>query len=608
MEMGYKTKKTGKEPGDKPGKKWDVTGRLLVESFLSTWAFLRIASMETSNFLLVVIFLLCVTFYKKVAELDDIRKDGPKSKYYVSYLISVIFTVFYIIGNFDLICKDLRNGLFLVSMTTIVTTGLLILFYKTILFFLLISRNLSVIAEKDGYDGVLLKHLPVISFFVCLLGWLPYFLMNYPGVMTPDSISQYAQIIGAYSQSNHHPWIHTQLLKLFYKIGLLFTDNHNIAISFYTIFQMCFMALGIAYLIATLKKFRIKKWILFITIAFYSLLPYEGMYVVTIWKDIIFAGGVLIYACSLLCLLSSDKFRIKDSIIFFLSGIIMCLFRTNGWYVFVLMIPFIMVIFRRNWKVVAGIQIITIVIVLLISGPIMTHFKVEQPDLIESLSIPSQQIARVIYDGKEITKEQHDYLNSILDINKVKVYYNPYNSGGFKRLVREGNQQFLQDHFNEFLSMWVKMGIAHPKEYLIAYRDQTMGYWSPFTDTTIGMNEGIIENEFGLASTNFIQSKGVSKGKEILFKLQDFVPLYGILWSSGALLWCTIVFMGILFINGKRRYLLIYLPNIGLFLTLMVATPLSREFRYAYALAFCFPLYAIVAFFKRDEDLKHSES
>lgn len=576
----------------------------MLESFLSTWALLRVASFGTSNLLVVVFFLLCFSYYKKIDEMTTIELNNGKqikdSTYYLCFLVSAIFTWFYINGNIELICKELDSALFLVSMTAIITAGLLVIFYKTMLFLFLTIGKFSSIRNGNSIKSETSKKLPILAFFLCLISWTPYLLMNYPGVMTPDSISQYAQIIGAYSQSNHHPWIHTQVISLFYHIGLIFTDNANIAISFFTIFQMCFMALCIAYLIATLRKFAIKKWLIYSTIAFYTLIPYHGMYVVTIWKDIIFSGAVLIYVCALLRLCKDKKLVIRELIIFFFSGLAMCVFRTNGWYVFLLMLPIIIVTFRKQWKVMIPIQFLTVMIVLIIHGPVMTHFKVEQPDLIESLSIPSQQIARVFFAEKEITEEQMNFLKDIVDIDLVKPYYNPYNSGGFKRLVREGNQEYLRENFSEFVIVWLEMGIKHPEEYIVAYRDQTMGYWYPFTDTVIGTNEGIIENEFGLQSTNLIQSKVVVKAKEILFKLPNFVPLYGILWSAGGILWCVIVLMAIVAVYGKKRYLLIYLPNIGLFLSLMVATPLSNEFRYAYAMVFCFPLYFIAAFLKQD--------
>lgn len=54
--------------------------------------------------------------------------------------------------------------------------------------------------------------------------------------MTPDSINQFEQVLGVIPYSNHHPFVHTMLIKLLYQIGLFFASDMVVAISFYTYF------------------------------------------------------------------------------------------------------------------------------------------------------------------------------------------------------------------------------------------------------------------------------------------------------------------------------------------------------------------------------------
>lgn len=48
---------------------------------------------------------------------------------------------------------------------------------------------------------------------------------------------------------------------------------------------------------------------------------------------------------------------------------------------------------------------------------------VKQPDTIEALSIPAQQIARVVVEEKELTDEQRVLLNNIVDVEKIPEVY-----------------------------------------------------------------------------------------------------------------------------------------------------------------------------------------
>lgn len=569
-----------------------------LKAFMATWAVIRICNLATTNILTVFAFaFFCFTFHH-IMQLKVQGKETKREKY-AEVLLSILFTVFYVGGDFEHIYAGLDNMLFKLVILMAATVGLYIIFNQVISLLLILTRNLTAEGEPEKR-----KYMALITFFACLICWLPYLFKNYPGIMTIDSMNQFAQVVGVYADSNHHPWVHTQLMKLFYIIGGLFTENTSIAISFYTVFQMCFMAGCAAYLVDTLAKYHVKKWVLFLTIAFYALIPYNGIYAVTVWKDTMFAGGVLLFVTTLFRILkeSGKQFIPKENIVpiclYLLSGIMMCLFRTNGWYAFLLLTPLLIWVLRKQWKRIVPMQVLIIVVVLIVKGPVMNAFDVIQPDLIESLSIPVQQISKVIVDEKPLTEEQYSFLNRILDTSKIKDLYNPYVSDGFKRLVRAGDQTYLREHMGEFLKIYVQIGLNNPGEYLIAFRDQSIGYWFPTQEGLFAADEGVIENEFGVANIPVIKGPIVIKLNEIALKLKDMLPGYGILWSMGALFWVILLAMGIIFARGNRELLLLYVPCIAIFLTLIIATPVAKEFRYAYAYICCIPLYLTVPFLK----------
>lgn len=54
------------------------------------------------------------------------------------------------------------------------------------------------------------------SFFViCLVSYLPYYLMYYPTWFNNDAIWQMEQILGWKARSNHHPYFHTLIMQVF---------------------------------------------------------------------------------------------------------------------------------------------------------------------------------------------------------------------------------------------------------------------------------------------------------------------------------------------------------------------------------------------------------
>ena len=167
-----------------------------------------------------------------------------------------------------------------------------------------------------------------------------------------------------------------------------------------------------------------------------------------------------------------------------------------------------------------------------------------------------------------------------------------------KELVRAGHPDYLTEHKGEYFRLWLSLGLKYPDTYLKAYIDQTIGYWYPDVAYTVGDIDGIISNETGITSHPLIGGPFVVKTKEILQKLGDMIPLYGLLFSMGAMFWALIICIAIISAKKQYRRYILFLPGLAVVLTLLLATPVSSEFRYAYSLAYTLPLYLLLPFLK----------
>lgn len=582
----------------------------LTESFFTTWALMKAGRMEPGNILTGAFFLLTFFLYCHIHNrLDERPFLQTRASRVTALLLSVIFTVFYMIVDYDYYIETLTNRLFKLIILTAVFLGFTVLFYQLLL--LLFSYTGSkdalkkLLFDSDDYAGTntfsslsriknfYRSHTALCSFFLCLLCWFPYFLYQYPGIMTPDSINQFEQVLGLIPYSNHHPLAHTMLIKLFYHIGLLFTNSKVIALSFYTVFQMCFMAFSVSFFIETLKQYHIRPLISFLITLFYALVPYHAVFSVTLWKDILFAGSLLLFTCCLLRF--TRRITVPDQFFFFLSGIMLCLFRTNGWYGFLLCVPFLLFHFRKNAKkvfpVLAGILLTAVII----KYPVMNAAHVIQPDLIESLSIPTQQIASVICNDRPLTDEELTLIEEVIDLTYIKELYNPTFADNMKELVRAGDQEYLASHKGDYLKLWIQLGLKYPGDYLTAYVNQTYGYFYPDSFYLVAEAEGISGTSLGVSHTPLIGGPVVVKTKEIAIKLGSMVPIYSLLWSMGVIFWIFLFCIGNAFVRKEKAKLIYYLPSFALYLTVMIATPVATEFRYVYFMVFSLPLYLMTA-------------
>lgn len=97
--------------------------------------------------------------------------------------------------------------------------------------------------------------------------------------------------------------------------------------------------------------------------------------------------------------------------------------------------------------------------------PVMNSFHVIQPDLIESLAIPTQQVAAVLCHDRELTEEQLQLIEPVVDLTYIKELYNPFFADNIKELVRAGDQSYLESHKREFFSLYLSMGLPSGLSY-----------------------------------------------------------------------------------------------------------------------------------------------
>ncbi|MDE7094228.1 MAG: hypothetical protein K2O52_04885, partial [Oscillospiraceae bacterium] len=448
---------------------------------------------------------------------------------------------------------------------------------------------------------------------ILLLAWLPYFLYLFPGDVTTDSNQEMQQAVGLRDLSNHHPIAHMFMIKIFYSLGqLLFHGNATLSVATYSVCQAILLSASFAYLILTLYEAGLKKFFLIITILFYAIPSYHGTYSVTMWKDIWFGGIMIVLATTLwrmiaYCKTGTEKIPKFEIIMFFIFSVATCLFRSNGLYAFVFLLLFLFIYFLPKKQIqILATATAALILALIIKNPVYHALHVTPPDMIESLSIPAQQIARSIRDNAELTEEQEKLLAQVVDISKISERYYSTISDSIKNLVREtDNQEFIAEHKFEFLKLWINLGLQNPKSYLYAYLDQTYGYWYPDVQYWVYAGE-FSTSGFDMAKENKL-SQNQSNFMQEWREAYKSYPYWGLLWSIGLTTWFTIFMAGAVFVKKRKAFLLIFMPIIGVFLTLMIATPVYAEFRYYYCSFTTIPLLCLIPFLKEEYFLLKSQ-
>ena len=428
---------------------------------------------------------------------------------------------------------------------------------------------------------------------VAVVDLLYHFFVVYPGIISLDSVRQLEQIRdGVYS--NHHPFWHTMVIKLFVGFGYAIFGDPNKAASVYSVAQILMMAGCFAYVTMTLYQAGVPKLWISVSLALYAFMPYNIVYSCTMWKDVLFGGAVAVFLTATFRILKSiGGKQLWNYVIFAISGLGFCLWRSNGFLAILAAFFVFCIVLYKDQKKLLVVLFAVLVTGWVMKNPVLDALNVSDPDLVESLSIPVQQVARVITDGCPLTEEEAAMLDKVVDLENVPDLYDYDLSDPIKDEIRRKDNAYFEANAGQYLKLWLQLLKRYPGEYVKAWVDQTNGYWGGgYYNWKFA--EFVQENDMGFYMT--MGTNIIYKINRLYFGLVRNVELFQPLHSIGLHVWLLAIFCAVNLLKGRREWLL-SVPLLMIILTLMVATPVATEFRYAYGIFTSFPLVACVSVF-----------
>lgn len=346
--------------------------------------------------------------------------------------------------------------------------------------------------------------------------------------------------------------------------------------------QIIFLAVIVGYCMYRFEGIGVNRSILYIVTGTFAINPVNGIMVITLWKDIVYSGFILLFTMLIINILVSegDWINRKSNFIFFIFcclGVI--LFRHNGIVPLFGTLLFLMASNLKNSKFYLKSLIYVIVIFILIKGPVYKIMKVQYASSSEAFGIPTQQIAAVINEQGYLTEKQLKKAEEIMPLKSWEDNYMPGNVDYIK-FHQDFNVNKLMEDKKGFINLWIGACIQNPKIALRAYGSQTAIAWSVKGYTNYG-SRTIIKNDFGLKQKviNVKINKIANKILNITQQIED-IRLW--LWRPAFQLFFIILAGVMCIIRNGKRYGLVICPILLNTLTILLATP-AQDFRYLYA-------------------------
>lgn len=571
----------------------------LIIAYLVSFAVFNLGGFASTDILLGVVFVAVYLISCRVLHADLHMSDTyDRGVSVAAHVLSAVWTLLYCIYAADRLGGGMENGLFIAVYTICTVAGI----YLAV--FCVLRLILEYVYDRCGTDGAAAvtgqdepgteAGFSVRRFLIwagiILLFLIPMFLMNYPGTMTVDSFDQLNQARGIYPYSDLHPWAHTLLIKLFWSIGYAVTGSVNAGVAVYMIVQMFVMSFSMAYAIEALHEAGLPRTGCILVLLGYLIYPYNMAYAITMWKDVIFSAGVIVFTVTLYRVARARAWSVRDMVLFPVSGITVCLIRHNGFYAFIVAMIVFIIVFRQKTAVILSAAIVIVTCVF--NGPVERLNHVESTEYAHNLAIPLQQIARVVKYNGDISAHDYEMLERINTTVYLRNHYEPGGADPSMQWVIFGDMAYLESHKAEYLGLWIRLGLRNPRAYAEAFVDQTRGYYTTMPPEQTEYY-GILPNEDGLMNEPVIAHTKRVKINEIMGKLHTVLPVYAILYSPGACVQLLMLGAAALFMGRRKgrpvHALIAYIPVTALILTVIIATPLCADLRYAYPLVMCMP-------------------
>lgn len=416
-------------------------------------------------------------------------------------------------------------------------------------------------------------------FLIILICWVPYYIMFFPGSMTPDAQDELAQVFQDKENSwtyntivhenpedntinNHHPVFYTCFMGVFVQFGRLLGDI-NAGIAIFSFIQMLLVIVGMVYFLSFLKKKKIPLLYLYITLAFFAFYPVFPIYAVTVSKDILFAVALLWVSIELCIFLDGAEQgwkRGRHMCLYIISLIFLCLLRSNGAYIIIALIPFV---FAAGGKIRVKMLLATMAPLLFyfifFVRILLPAFEIESASPREMLSLPFQQIARYAseYGRGGFEMGEIEQLNKVMNFgNNLSVLAERYNPVFADRVKNYFRKEATDEEVRDCLVIWMRLVARHPgtciaatlnNNYLLLNDIGCGGnvIYANITDVYLEKEKwyGVRENEQFHAERGFLD--------EFLYACSQ-IPVIGLPYAIGWYDW--LILFCIVFCLSKRKY------------------------------------------------------
>ncbi|MDE5891591.1 MAG: hypothetical protein K2H45_01575 [Acetatifactor sp.] len=385
---------------------------------------------------------------------------------------------------------------------------------------------------------------------ILFLCWRPCLAPSYPGFFNYDLTGQLPQAMYPENQYNsHHPLLHTLIMGKIITWGFQLSGQTDLTfgILLHSLFQMLFCTVVLTCFIRFILRITGRRWAALLALLYYALFPVIAMFSMSTTKDVMCCAILVLCAIQLYCLFEDpDRFlgSRRSCAGLILCFVLLCMLRKNSIYAVVLLALAMLLCFKDYRRKSAAMFGIILVVYFLCDRGLFLALDAKAGGISEAFSVPFQQIARTycVCGEAGFEDEELELLEQVADAG-VWQNYNPLLADHVKNFI---NFEPVKSSPGRYLGLWLKVGLRHPREYLMSFLENTYQAWYPGTSIITRISDHYIyyfDFDMSLKLERFSKNEKLLGFYEKISKDYYYQKLPGIrlLFSVGAMFWVTLI-------------------------------------------------------------------
>lgn len=351
------------------------------------------------------------------------------------------------------------------------TAGVFLSFFVLqFLVFPILQRFLQLFTGPKSYPKRSPRTYALAAFACCILSYAIVWLAYYPGLWNYDAW-QVNQVIN-HEYTTWHPLLHTLLIGNLYKLGLT-VGTPSLGVILYDWIQILSMSILFAYISYLILTTTNNRFAYYAAVFFYALFPFHSLMAISSTKDVLFSVFVLLFLLQLHKVIGKEPLYVKDSILLFITGLLMLLFRNNAPHAYALFLILIIVSVLLKEVRLRNVSVLLIILIayVLINNALISGLHAEKSSIAEAASIPAVQMGRIHSEGIANAKDE-EIINRYIDWNRA--HYDEHLADGLKENLKSINT--TTDLLEMYLDS-INLSIKHPLVSIDSFLYLHEGAW-----------------------------------------------------------------------------------------------------------------------------------